>query len=60
MLIVMGLLGLMIAMITADFIATRGLDRELKLIEKRQTQRLEGRLPAGLAPATNRPVALQN
>jgi type II secretory pathway pseudopilin PulG len=56
MLVVLALLGIMTAMVTADFMAARGLDRELKLLEKRQTQRLGGRPTAGQFPATNHPA----
>jgi len=57
---VMGFLGIMMALVTADFVAVRGLDRELKLIEKRQIRRLEGRSPADKMPATNHPAPRQD
>ena len=60
MLIVLALLGIMMAMITADYIAIRGVDRELKLIERRQIRRLEGRPPTGKPPSTNNPASRQN
>lgn len=59
-LIALALLGIMTAMITADFIAVRGVDRELKLIEKRQIRRLTGQPPAAKPPGTNSPAARQN
>ncbi len=37
MLVVLALLGIMTILITADFIAARGVDRELKLTNQRQT-----------------------
>jgi hypothetical protein len=37
MIVVLALLGIMTILITADFIAARGVDRELKLTNQRQT-----------------------
>jgi hypothetical protein len=55
-LIAIVLLGIMVGMISADIMAVRVLDRNLKLIEKRQTQRLKGSAPASQTPATNNPA----
>jgi hypothetical protein len=52
--IVMALLALILIYVAANIRTLTSLDRELRLLERRQTQRLKH-----LAPATNAPPAVQ-
>ena len=51
--VVLALLSIMMIMITADFITSNTLQSDLKLIEKNQVQRLEGRPPDARPGLTN-------
>jgi hypothetical protein len=51
--VVLAMLGIMLICVSANLVAIRSLDRELKLIEKRQMRRLGHDAPGQTASATN-------
>jgi hypothetical protein len=54
--VVLAMLGIMLVCVSVNLVAVRSLDRELKLLEKRQVRRLRHDAPGHAASTTNAAV----